>query len=85
MMTAGIPPATTEADIVAMQQALAATALRLHGITSRTAQRQIASEVLRLNDAVREGAAGRIHSGSHPADYAALLLAAADPLNRTAA
>lgn len=68
-------------DVTAMNQALAATAPRLHGIASRTAGDQIAAEVLRLNDAVRAGAAGRIAPGSQPADFPALLLAAADPVN----
>ncbi len=68
-------------DVAAMGQALAATAPRLHGIASRTAGEQIAAEVLRLNDAVRAGAAGRIAPGSQPADFQSLLLAAADPVN----
>lgn len=68
-------------DVAAMSQALAATAPRLHGIASRTAGEQVAAEVLRLNDAVRAGAAGRITHGSQPADFQALLLAAADPAN----
>jgi aspartyl-tRNA(Asn)/glutamyl-tRNA(Gln) amidotransferase subunit A len=74
-----------ERDLAAMEQALAGTAQRLHGIPGRTAPRQVAAEVLRLNDAVRESAQGRIHSGSQPGDFAALLLAAADPLNGDAA
>ncbi len=69
-------------DVTAMSQALAASAPRLHGIASRTDAEQIAAEVLRLNDAVRAGAAGRITPGSQPADFAALLLAAADPANQ---
>lgn len=69
-------------DVGAMTSALAATAMRLHGIASRTEVEQIAAEVLRLNDAVRRGAAGRMESGDHPQDFPALLLAAADPTNR---
>lgn len=72
-------------DLAAMEQALAGTAQRLHGIRSRTAPRQVAAEVLRLNDAVRQAAHGRIGSGSQPGDFAALLLAAADTLNGDAA
>lgn len=72
-------------DVAAMSHALAATAPRLHGIASRTAGEQIAGEVLRLNDAVRAGAVGRIAPGSQPADFPALLLAAADPVNQEGA
>ena len=61
--------------------AVNATSLRLHGIASRTVGAHIASEVLRLNDAVRAGAASRISYGAQPADFAALLLASADPAN----
>ena len=61
--------------------ALAATAMRLHGIASRSDEAKIAAEVLRLNDAVRAGSAGRLRSGDHPQEFAALLLAAADPVN----
>jgi aspartyl-tRNA(Asn)/glutamyl-tRNA(Gln) amidotransferase subunit A len=73
--------ANREREIAAMKDALAATAQRLHGIASRTSGEQIAAEVLRLNDAVRAGAAGRITSGSQPGDFASLLLASADPCN----
>lgn len=65
--------------VVAVRDAIAATAPRLHGIASRTDGGQIAAEVLRLNDAVRAGAAGRITSDAQPADFGALLLARADP------
>lgn len=68
-------------DLAAMEAALAATSVRLHGITSRTSGAHIAAEVLRLNDAVRAGAAGRVSSSAQPADFAALLLASADPCN----
>ena len=68
-------------DLAAMEQAVNATSLRLHGIASRTVGAHIASEVLRLNDAVRAGAASRISYGAQPADFAALLLASADPAN----
>ncbi len=68
-------------DVEAMAAALAGTALRLHGIVSRTAPAQIAAEVLRLNDAVRAAARGRLRSGDQPQDFAALLLAEADPAN----
>jgi len=64
--------------------ALARVAARLHGIPSRTAPSSIAAEVERLNDAVRSAAQGRLHSGDHPLDFARLLLAAADPVNRGA-
>ena len=68
-------------DLAAMEQAVNATSLRLHGIASRTVGAHIASEVLRLNDAVRAGAASRISYGAQPADFAALLLASADSAN----
>lgn len=68
-------------DLAAMEQAVNATSLRLHGIASRTVGTHIASEVLRLNDAVRAGAAGRISYSAQPADFPALLLASADPAN----
>jgi len=68
-------------DLAPMEQAVNAISLRLHGIASRTVGTLIASEVLRLNDAVRAGAAGRISYSAQPADFAALLLASADPSN----
>jgi len=54
---------------------------RLHGIESRTQASQVASEVLRLNDAVRRGAHGRIDFRQHPQDFAAVLMANADATN----
>ena len=54
---------------------------RLHGIESRTQPGQVASEVLRLNDAVRRGAHGRIEFRQHPQDIAAVLIANADATN----
>jgi hypothetical protein len=54
----------------------------LHGIVSRSDIKQISAEVLRLNEAVRRGAAGRIQSGDHPQDFAMMLLAEADDTNR---
>jgi len=72
-------------DTAAVQQAIGATAARLHGIASRSQGEQIATEVLRLNDAVRAAAAGRIGFGSQPADFAALLLAHADVFGSEAA
>jgi aspartyl-tRNA(Asn)/glutamyl-tRNA(Gln) amidotransferase subunit A len=68
-------------DLAAMQVSLQATALRLHSIESRSSTEQIAAEVLRLNDAVRAGAAGRLHYGDHPQDFAKALLLHADPSN----
>ncbi len=68
-------------DLAAIQQAIAGAALRLHGIDSRTDAAIIAAEVLRLNDAVRAGSQGRLRSGDHPQDFAALLLATADSAN----
>jgi hypothetical protein len=65
----------------AMQAALEGTALRLHGIASRTDTARVAAEVLRLNDAVRAGALGRIGAHDQPGDFARLLLAQADPAN----
>jgi hypothetical protein len=66
-------------DIARVRDAIAATGALLHGIDSRSSGEQIAAEVLRLNDAVRTVAAGRIASGAQPADFGALLLASADP------
>lgn len=66
-------------DIERLRDAIATTAALLHGIDSRSSGEQIAAEVLRLNDAVRTGAAGRITGGAQPGDFGALLLASADP------
>ncbi len=68
--------------IEAMQLALKETGELLHGIVSRSDIKQISAEVLRLNQAVRRGAAGRIQSGDHPQDFAMMLLAEADDTNR---
>ena len=57
---------------------------RLHGIESRTQPGQVASEVLRLNDAVRRGAHGRIDFRQHPQDFAAVLISNADATNTDA-
>ncbi len=72
-------------DVAAVWDAIAATADRLHSIGSRSNGDQIAAEVLRLNDAVRAGAAGRIASGAQPADFAALLFARADAFGQEGA
>ena len=64
-----------------MRSAIESTASRLHGIASRSEPAQIAAEVLRLNDAVRTGVQGLLRPGDHPQDFAALLRAAADPVN----
>lgn len=72
------PAGDIPADVAQQRDAIAATAKRLHGIDSRSRGEQIASEVLRLNDAVRSGVAGRITPGAQPADFGALLLARAD-------
>ena len=71
-----------QTDIEAIQVALKQTGELLHGIVSRSDIKQISAEVLRLNEAVRRGAAGRIHSGDHPQDFAMMLLAEADATNR---
>jgi hypothetical protein len=71
-----------QADIEAIQAALKQTGELLHGIVSRSDIKQISAEVLRLNEAVRRGAAGRVQSGDHPQDFAMLLLAEADDTNR---
>ncbi|MFZ4708523.1 MAG: hypothetical protein ACOYMH_01595 [Zwartia sp.] len=71
-----------QTDIEAIQIALKQTGELLHGIVSRSDIKQIAAEVLRLNEAVRRGAAGRVQSGDHPQDFAMLLLAEADDTNR---
>lgn len=71
-----------QTDIEAIQVALKQTGELLHGIISRSDIKQISAEVLRLNEAVRRGAAGRIQSGDHPQDFAMLLLAEADDTNR---
>ena len=72
------------AQVAAIRDAIATTAAVLHGIDSRSDGDQIAGEVLRLNAAVRAAAAGRISSGAQPGDFAALLLASADPFNAAA-
>ena len=71
-----------QTDIEAIQVALKQTGELLHGIVSRSDIKQIAAEVLRLNEAVRRGAAGRVQSGDHPQDCAMMLLAEADDTNR---
>jgi hypothetical protein len=72
-----------QANLEAIQLALKQTGELLHGIVSRSDIKQISAEVLRLNEAVGRGAAGRIQSGDHPQDFAMLLLAEADNTNRT--
>lgn len=69
-------------DLEAVQAALEQIGELLHGIVSRSDIKQISAEVLRLNEAVRSGAAGRVQSGDHPQDFAMLLLAEADDTNR---
>jgi len=71
-----------QADVEAVQVALKQIGELLHGIVSRSDIKQISAEVLRLNEAVRNGAAGRVQSGDHPQDFAKLLLAEADDTNR---
>ena len=71
-----------QADLEAIQVALEQIGGLLHGIVSRSDIKQISAEVLRLNEAVRRGAAGRVQSGDHPQDFAMLLLAEADDTNR---
>jgi hypothetical protein len=71
-----------QADLEAIQVALKQTGELLHGIVSRSDIKQISAEVLRLNEAVRRGAAGRVQSGDHPQDFAMMLLAEADDTNR---
>jgi hypothetical protein len=61
--------------------ALQTTGAALHDIVSRTDAGQVALEVQRLNDAVRRAAAGRVGPFAQPADFAAMLLAHADPCN----
>ncbi|MCD0503158.1 amidase [Bordetella petrii] len=62
-----------------------ASATALHGVASRTDASHIASELLRLNHAVRRVADGRMAYTDQPADYAALLLSGADTSNVPAA
>ncbi len=71
-----------QADVEAVQVALKQIGELLHGIVSRSDIKQISAEVLRLNEAVRNGAAGRVQSGDHPQDFSKLLLAEADDTNR---
>lgn len=71
-----------QTDIEAIQLALKQTGELLHGLVSRSDIKQISAEVLRLNQAVRRGAAGRIQSGDHPQDFAMMLLSEADDTNR---
>lgn len=73
---------THQTDLEAIQVALEQIGELLHGIVSRSDIKQISAEVLRLNEAVRRGAAGRVQSGDHPQDFAMLLLAEADDTNR---
>lgn len=73
---------TRQDDLEAVQAALGQIGELLHGIVSRSDIKQISAEVLRLNEAVRSGAAGRVQSGDHPQDFAMLLLAEADDTNR---
>ncbi|ARP82097.1 hypothetical protein CAL12_15590 [Bordetella genomosp. 8] len=68
-----------------MQAAVAAMTTRLHGLVSRTDPGQVAAEVLRLNDAVREGVRDRLTPGLHPQDYPGVMMRmrdamAADPV-----
>ena len=65
----------------ALANAMQAVATALHDIDSRTDPARIAAEVVRLNDAVRHAVAGRIGPFGQPADFAALLLERADPVN----
>ena len=75
------PPADDPSqEIAQLRAAIEALSARLHAIESRSSAEQIAAEVLRLNDAVRVSAAGRITPDAQPADFPALLLANADPL-----
>jgi hypothetical protein len=61
---------------------LVATSIReLHGIVGRADPARVAAEVARLNAAVREAAAPRLHWGDQPGDFAATLLRNADPAN----
>ena len=73
---------TQQDDLEAVQVALKQIGELLHGIVSRSDIKQISAEVLRLNETVRRGAAGRVQSGDHPQDFAMLLLAGADDTNR---
>lgn len=75
------PAAANASPADALASDLALVALRLHGIASRTDPSKVTAEVLRLNDAVRAGSRGRLGSDAHPQDFAALLLAASDPVN----
>ncbi|VTU46426.1 hypothetical protein SRS16P3_00138 (plasmid) [Variovorax sp. SRS16] len=76
-------PSPAEDDVQRMTAALTDVAPRLHGIESRTQTGQIAREVLRLNDAVREATTpGRLHYGAQPADFMAALLVFADTSNQ---
>lgn len=81
------PPATAapaRSDQEQVSDFVAFATPRLHGIASRTQPQQIAAEVLRLNDAVRRGAQGRISFGQHPQDFASVLVACADATNQEA-
>ncbi len=54
---------------------------RDHGIRSRSDADQIEAERRRLNDAVRDGARGRIHYDQDPSAFLPALAELADPLN----
>jgi hypothetical protein len=60
--------------------AVVAATARLHGIVARTDPAQVATEVLRLNDAVRAGVQGRIIPGSHPEDYSRVAMNTRDTM-----
>jgi aspartyl-tRNA(Asn)/glutamyl-tRNA(Gln) amidotransferase subunit A len=70
-----------------LRAAIEAMTPRMHGMVSRTDAGQVGVEVLRLNDAVREGVRGRIVPGSHPQDYPGLAMRTRDavPGERTEA
>jgi hypothetical protein len=53
----------------------------LHGIASRAGAAAVASEVVRLNGAVRDLARPMIRFTDQPADFPAALLRHADPAN----
>lgn len=61
--------------------AIEGTAECLHGIVSRASTAEVAKEVVRLNNEVRNGAAGRIGPFDQPLDFFGALLSGADLTN----
>ncbi|SDV50801.1 amidase [Chitinasiproducens palmae] len=64
-----------------LRLSVAATAIAMHGVTPRTDPGTVASEMLRLNAQVRDGARAHLDYRAQPADFPATLRAVADPVH----